>query len=79
MYNLLKDNGLNLITNQEETSFEEFKQYYEWSYHFINNRSFGYTDEYTLIPTFDMINHSSRNGNVRQLLSHLGEPGEEAL
>lgn len=65
----LGKHGLSDLLCREEVDFEEFKDSYVWSYHFLNNRSFGYTDEYTLIPIFDMVNHSHANCNASQILS----------
>jgi hypothetical protein len=68
-----------MLFNCATVDYSLFKSYYEWSYHFVNNRSFGYTEEFTLIPIFDMMNHSTRNNNVHQVLTHNANPAFEEL
>jgi len=68
-----------MLFNCKNVDYSLFKSHYEWSYHFVNNRSFGYTKEFTLIPIFDMMNHSTRNNNVHQILTHAAHPSFDEL
>lgn len=44
LYGKLKEGTLlGMIMGSEKVSYEDFRDNYVWSYHFLNNRSFGYT------------------------------------